>query len=159
PYRAASPSRSSRASRSPVDAPEGTAARPNAPPSSVTSTSTVGLPRESRISRPWTWVIFNSLSSAAAAVGLCFQRQSLVAERSDERLVIGRDHDDAGVRDRVTAPILLGVVADARAARDEHVTVDDGSSDAGVAPDAHAGHQNALVDVAEAVDSHVRAQH
>jgi hypothetical protein len=36
----------------PVDAPEGTAARPDAPESSVTSTSTVGLPRESRISRP-----------------------------------------------------------------------------------------------------------
>ena len=35
PYRALSPSRSSSASRSPVDAPDGTAARPNAPPSSV----------------------------------------------------------------------------------------------------------------------------
>lgn len=31
---------------------DGTAARPNAPSSSTTSTSTVGLPRESRISRP-----------------------------------------------------------------------------------------------------------
>src|SRR5512144_1602044 len=39
------------ASWAPVDAPEGTAARPTSPPSSVTSTSTVGLPRESRISR------------------------------------------------------------------------------------------------------------
>jgi hypothetical protein len=36
----------------PVEAPDGTAARPKAPLSSVTSTSTVGLPRESRISRP-----------------------------------------------------------------------------------------------------------
>ena len=34
-----------------VDAPEGTAARPISPDSSNTSTSTVGLPRESRISR------------------------------------------------------------------------------------------------------------
>src|SRR5215467_3230447 len=58
PYRALSPSLSSSASRSPVDAPEGTAARPNAAPSNATSTSTVGLPRESRISRPWTRVIF-----------------------------------------------------------------------------------------------------
>src|SRR5215469_18262760 len=39
------------ASWAPVDAPEGTAARPSSPPSRVTSTSTVGLPRESRISR------------------------------------------------------------------------------------------------------------
>jgi hypothetical protein len=40
------------ASRLPVDAPEGTAARPMVPDSSKTSHSTVGLPRESRISRP-----------------------------------------------------------------------------------------------------------
>ena len=37
----------------PVDAPEGTAARPNDPPSVTTSTSTVGLPRLSRICRAW----------------------------------------------------------------------------------------------------------
>ena len=42
------------ASRLPVEAPEGTIARPKAPDSSHTSTSTVGLPRESRISRAWT---------------------------------------------------------------------------------------------------------
>src|SRR5439155_1238226 len=35
----------------PVDAPEGTDARPTVPSASSTSTSTVGLPRESRISR------------------------------------------------------------------------------------------------------------
>ena len=51
PYRFLSPSRSSRASCSPVLAPEGTAARPKAPPASFTSTSMVGLPRESMISR------------------------------------------------------------------------------------------------------------
>src|ERR1051325_10502527 len=39
------------ASCSPVEAPEGTAARPNAPEARRTSTSTVGLPRESMISR------------------------------------------------------------------------------------------------------------
>ena len=47
----ASPSRSSTASWAPVEAPDGTAARPSAPDSSPTSTSTVGLPRESRIWR------------------------------------------------------------------------------------------------------------
>src|SRR5690242_8089493 len=47
-----SPSRSSIASCAPVEAPDGTAARPNEPSSSRTSTSTVGLPRLSRISRP-----------------------------------------------------------------------------------------------------------
>src|SRR4051812_14577831 len=49
-----SPSRSSSASWTPVDAPDGTAARPNAPFPSRTSTSTVGLPRESRIWRACT---------------------------------------------------------------------------------------------------------
>src|ERR1700679_3939724 len=39
------------ASCSPVEAPDGTAARPKAPEARVTSTSTVGLPRESMISR------------------------------------------------------------------------------------------------------------
>src|SRR5262245_6729677 len=51
PKRRGSPSRSSTASCSPVDAPEGTAARASVPSSSATSTSTVGLPRESKISR------------------------------------------------------------------------------------------------------------
>src|SRR3989442_412918 len=49
-----SPSRSSTASCSPVDAPLGTAARPAAPLASVTSASMVGLPRLSRISRACT---------------------------------------------------------------------------------------------------------
>ncbi|OQB90499.1 MAG: hypothetical protein BWX84_01870 [Verrucomicrobia bacterium ADurb.Bin118] len=50
-YRFLLPSRSSTASCSPVLAPEGTAARPIVPQHKMTSTSTVGLPRESRISR------------------------------------------------------------------------------------------------------------
>ena len=53
PPQASPPSRSSTASNSPVEAPEGTAAQPRAPESSTTSTSTVGLPRESRIWRAW----------------------------------------------------------------------------------------------------------
>ncbi len=54
---AALPSRSSRASFTPVEAPDGTAARPIAPESSRMSTSSVGLPRESRISRANTSMI------------------------------------------------------------------------------------------------------
>src|SRR5712691_5442378 len=54
PKRFLSPSRSSTASCSPVEAPLGTAARPAAPLDRVTSHSTVGLPRLSRISRAWT---------------------------------------------------------------------------------------------------------
>src|SRR3712207_1375854 len=50
PYRSP-PSRSSTASKAPVEAPLGTAARAIVPSSRATSTSTVGFPRESRISR------------------------------------------------------------------------------------------------------------
>jgi hypothetical protein len=52
-----SPSRNSMASFSPVEAPDGTAARPCAPLSRSTSTSTVGLPRESMICRAFTFLI------------------------------------------------------------------------------------------------------
>src|SRR5947207_461530 len=50
-YRLSSWSRSSKASCAPVDAPEGTIARPKAPSARVTSASTVGFPRESSTSR------------------------------------------------------------------------------------------------------------
>src|SRR5687768_5874358 len=59
PNRAGSPSRSSRASYSPVEAPEGTAERPRDPSSSHTSISIVGFPRESRISRARTESIWD----------------------------------------------------------------------------------------------------
>src|ERR1700732_1609726 len=57
-YRDLSPSRNSSASCSPVEAPDGTAARPTAPDVSVTSASTVGFPRESITWRACTRVIF-----------------------------------------------------------------------------------------------------
>src|SRR2546428_3165092 len=63
PYRCVSPSLSSTASGLPVEAPEGTAARPQAPDSSWTSASTVGYPRESRISRAYTPVIADTSGS------------------------------------------------------------------------------------------------
>ena len=57
PKRDLSPSRSSSASNSPVDAPLGAAPRATVPSASQTSASTVGLPRESMISRPTTFSI------------------------------------------------------------------------------------------------------
>ena len=57
PKRSLSPSRNSTASYRPVLAPEGTAARPIKPSDNRTSTSTVGLPRESSISRLFTSTI------------------------------------------------------------------------------------------------------
>src|SRR3954463_9467536 len=64
PPQGAPPSRSSVASNSPVDAPDGTAARPLAPERSSSSTSTVGLPRLSRIWRAWTrWIWLMGVTS------------------------------------------------------------------------------------------------
>ena len=56
-----SPSRNSTASYCPVDAPDGTNARPNAPDSVVTSTYTVGLPRESKTSLAYTSAIISNV--------------------------------------------------------------------------------------------------
>ncbi len=66
PKRLGSPSRRSSASWMPVDAPDGTAAEPVAPPSRVTVTVIVGLPRESRISRAWTEAIVLNMTYSVA---------------------------------------------------------------------------------------------
>src|SRR5687768_9939791 len=132
-HRDLSPSRSSSASRSPVDAPDGTAARPRAPPSSTTSTSMVGLPRESRISRPRTSTIFTLTSP----VRFRFELQRFFRDRADVRLVARRDHDHAAFRNRMPPPIFFGVVANRGATRDVDVAIDDGPAKPRVAPDPH----------------------
>ena len=52
-----SPSLNSRASNTPVEAPEGAVPRPIVPSTRYTSASTVGFPLESRISLPTTFSI------------------------------------------------------------------------------------------------------
>src|SRR5689334_12900744 len=70
PNRLGSPSRSSTASCSPVEAPLGTAARPAAPLDRVTSASMVGLPRLSRISRACTEMIVLMMARTLAVGGV-----------------------------------------------------------------------------------------
>src|SRR5438128_11490785 len=70
PKRFGSPSRSSTASCSPVEAPLGTAARPAAPLDNVTSASMVGLPRLSRISRACTEMIVLMMARTLAVGGV-----------------------------------------------------------------------------------------
>mmetsp|Transcript_39509 Transcript_39509/g.86295 ORF Transcript_39509/g.86295 Transcript_39509/m.86295 type:complete len:262 (-) Transcript_39509:2664-3449(-) len=65
--REASPSRNSRASYTPVDAPDGTAARKE-PRDVQTSTSTVGTPRESKISRAVTWTMRPGLDAPSCGL-------------------------------------------------------------------------------------------
>src|SRR5690348_15309056 len=68
-----SPSRNSIASFSPVDAPDGTAARPFAPLSRMTSASTVGLPRESMTCLPLISLIA-LISRCPRSSQFCFQQ-------------------------------------------------------------------------------------
>src|SRR5829696_3438543 len=111
PPHGAPPSRSSTASCSPVEAPLGTIARPVAPLSSSTSTSTVGLPRESRTCRPTTSTI--SLMSEDGTSAQLVQ-EDLAGRRVDAQLLVRRaDEDIADVRtDRLlhrhVAMLLLG---------------------------------------------------
>src|SRR5690606_8054975 len=166
--RVLSPSRFSRASRSPVEAPEGTAARPQAPVSRRSSASTVGLPRESRICRAWMACIFTRASclcsyvlsfTGAQSIDFGFERKCPLVERTDIRMIVCGDHDNAAFADRMASRVFSGVVANPGAARDEYVPVDDRIAQLRVTPHAHAGHQNAVVDLAEAVDAYVRPQH
>src|SRR4051812_13510142 len=84
-YRPLSPSRSSIASNAPVEAPEGTAARPTVPSSSPTSTSTVGLPRESRISRATIASMVAMCRVAPLVVRLQFSDRDPAADHGPER--------------------------------------------------------------------------
>src|SRR4051812_5700668 len=93
-----SPSRSSTASWAPVEAPEGTAARPKEPSSRSTSTSTVGLPRLSRISRAATLVIAVMMVLSRSVVE---QRSASRSDLSDPDVVgvSGNGERDAGGHD------------------------------------------------------------
>src|SRR5437879_3096681 len=85
------------------------------------------------------------LATTTCSIRLRLELERFVIERSNQRLVIGGDDDDARVGDGVAPSILLFVVADQGAARHEHVAVDDGALDPGMPADPHPRHQNALV--------------
>src|SRR4051812_29886535 len=129
PYRLLSPSRRSTASKAPVEAPDGTAARAVVPSSSRTSTSTVGLPRESRISRaPMSSMVATGVtlsaqgslplpSSVASVEGEVEQRPQVPGRRGTvpEHLVVQRSVARAGAcgaqrRDRPADLVVAGVV-------------------------------------------------
>src|SRR5690349_22227497 len=71
------------ASREPVEAPDGTAARPMVPDSSSTSHSTVGLPRLSRISRP-------TMSTIALIFALSLGSDTLDDDHAHDRRALTR---------------------------------------------------------------------
>src|SRR5713101_8858994 len=111
PYRALSPSRSSWASCSPVEAPEGTAARPTLPEDTVTSHSSVGLPRLSRISRAWTSTIsvMAVLQPGSARVARASSRSKAARRQAcDPTFAGGRSHPHRG---GIAMNIRYGVVA------------------------------------------------
>src|SRR4051812_23644989 len=111
PPNALPPSRSSVASNSPVEAPLGTAARPAAPDRRTSSTSTVGLPRLSRICRAWTFSIW--------LIGGSFLGQSGLGIEGE--LVVGGDGGPvfAGVRREALGGLDAPAEARARGAQGE----------------------------------------
>src|SRR5258706_11430040 len=94
----------------------------------------------------------------AAAIGFRFRVQCLLADWTDERLVIGRDDRDPSVGDRVAPTVLFEVISDERAAWNEYVAVDDRAPYTRVPAYAHARHKNRLFDLAEAVNANVRTE-
>src|SRR5947199_405392 len=97
-----SPSRSSTASCSPVDASLGTAARPAEPLASVTSASMVGLPRLSRISRACTemmvLMVAPTLAGAVPRVNARPQREQRGAGALGEQLPVVEGQAGGGNR-------------------------------------------------------------
>src|SRR5262245_9330582 len=87
----------------------------------------------------------------AASVSISFESQRILSERRDQRFIVGRDHHDPGIGDRVAAAIFFFVESDQCGPRNQDIAVDDGAADARVASDAHAWHQYAVFDATEAV--------
>src|SRR5688500_20221395 len=93
------------------------------------------------------------------AIHVGFERERLFIERPDVGLIVLSDHDDSALADRVSPRILGGVVADPRPARYEDVAIDDRVADASVAPDPDPRHEDALLNLAEAVHTDVGPKH
>src|SRR5579864_4105447 len=108
------------------------------PSARYTSDSTVGLPRESRISLPTTLAI---------------------AIKGVTPILYLRHHHDAGVGHLVAlGPIRFQVVTDDARFRNFHIGVNDGSPDPAITPDLGARHQDRILDFAITVDTHARRQ-
>src|SRR5918999_1511161 len=92
-----------------------------------------------------------SLSLRPSAIEFRLVPQGFLGDLADERFVILGDHYHPVFADGVTPAILLVVVADAGRPRDEDVAIDDCPADLRVAAHANTRHQDALLDLAEAV--------
>src|SRR5260370_14372558 len=177
-----SPSRSSRASCSPVEAPEGTAARPSAPPSRTTSGSTVGLPRESMTWRARTLLIFVDMAVCSPEqmriddfteecrgvtgarrmnqfVGYVEGQLGLRGFRFFDEGFLADDDNNAGIGDVEAAAIGFEVVANLGALGEADVAVNDGTANARVAADVHVIVDDGLGDFGIAGDADIVADH
>src|SRR5664279_5544309 len=128
PYLALSPSRSSTASRDPVDAPDGTPARAVVPSARVTVTARVGPPRESRISTACTAVISSDV--LVMAISLVGHRQ--VAQATITNAFNGFRLGNPVERwELLTGGLLLYLSGSRRARRKETVEAISGNGPAG----------------------------
>jgi hypothetical protein len=92
------------------------------------------------------------------AVGFGFSAERLFRDWPNQRFVLGCNHDDASFGHGMTTPVFFDVISNKGSAWNEDVAIDDRSANACMTPHADAGHQNRLLDFAEAVHAHVRTQ-
>src|SRR5271167_2876612 len=72
----------------------------------------------------------------------------------------GADHDyHAVLGDGVARAVGFGVIADYRAFGQAYVTINDGAANAAAAADIHVIEDDALIELAITIDSHVEAEH
>src|SRR5689334_10910262 len=131
-YRPASPSRSSTASCSPVEAPLGTAAHPTVPSESVTSASTVGFPLESSTSLPCTLSIFATdlISTKVLAAGPSLVSHDVAQLVDRVRLAY---HNHAAFGNGVpTRAVLFKVITDLRILRNRNIAINNTSPESAV---------------------------
>src|SRR6185503_3807937 len=129
-----------------------------APPSSTTSTSMVGLPRLSRISRAKTESMVVISERSKKVIGDTNSSAPQTAASFDEALLARRHDDHAAFRDRVAPAVLGGVEADARARRQLDAPVDDRAPHARMAVHGGVRQQDRVLDLAVRVDPNARAQ-
>ena len=130
PNRALSPSRSSTASWTPVEAPDGTAARPTDPSARMTSTSTVGLPRESRISRASTTSMMVFMRMPRLLAGLHLDRAIEQDGHARQLAALEEFERRAAARRDVGHPVGQALLGDGR----DRIAAADDDRRAGVGP-------------------------
>src|ERR1700737_1875405 len=80
-------------------------------------------------------------------------------DRIFEQGIIAGHHGNSAVGDEVALPVGLRIVADGCAFRDVYVAINDGLADATMPPHIYVREENAVVDFAVGIYSHIGGEH